>query len=123
MSAYTLLNNYNTVAALPPATIVRPVPVSERSSLAIATGNLMDPTLAISPPNQQAFQLVVTGTGAVSASAQIYGATDNKNWTAIGAPITASGANKGTSGAAGTVGYAFFGALLTSITGTGAVAN
>jgi hypothetical protein len=123
MSNYTLLNHTNTIGVLPPSPIVRPVPVNERQNLQILSGNVLDPTLPITPPDQQAFQLTVSGVGAVSASAQIYGSNDGKNWLTIGGPITGSGTTTGNVGALGSVGYSFYGALLTAISGTNAVAT
>lgn len=123
MSIYTLLSPTNVIGTLPPAPVVRPVPVVERQSLQVINGNTLDPALPVTPPGQQAFQLTVTGTGAVTASAQIYGSNDAVHWLTIGAPITANGNTSVSTGANGTVPFAFFGALLTNITGTNARAT
>lgn len=123
MSNYLLLNQANAIVPLPPKLIVRPISPSQQNNLQVLTSNPLDASLPITPPASQAFQLTVTGTGAVTAQAQIYGSNDGKNWVAIGAPITASGTNVGNVGASGTVPFAFFGALLTSITGTNATAT
>lgn len=123
MSVYTLLNRAKATATLPPSPVVRPIPVAEMNLSQVVNGNILDPQTRITPPSQQCFQLVVTGTGAVSASAQLYGSNDGTNWATIGAPITATGTGTGTVAANGTVNFAFFGALLTAISGTGAVAT
>jgi hypothetical protein len=123
MSLYTLINASNTIGALPPTPIIRPVRPDQQQSLALLSGNLLDPTLPITPPSSQSFQLTVAGTGAVSASAQMYGSNDGKNWATIGSPITANGTTTATVVGLGSVPFAFFGALLTAITGTNALAT
>lgn len=123
MSLYTLLSASNKIGTLPPSPIIRPVPVSQQNTLPVLSGNVLDPNLAISPPENQSFQLTVKGTGAVSATAQVYGSNDKVNWVPYGAAITSSGTGTGTNAQGGTTPYAFFGALLTAITGTGATAT
>lgn len=123
MSLYTLLNQSNTIGTLPPALIARPVPVDQQQSLALLTSNPLDPSLQITPPSQQAFQLTVKGSGTVSATAQIYGSNDGKNWLTIGSPVTANGTNLASTGALGTVPFAYYGALLTAISGANATAT
>lgn len=123
MTLYVLLERASAIATLPPDPVIRPVPVSQQGTLPIVTGNLMDPHLAITPAFQQAFQITVKGQGAVSASVQMYGSNDNKNWAKIGAPVNVAGTNVATAGTNGSVGYSFFGALLTAISGTNALAT
>lgn len=78
-------------------------------------------------PLQQAFQLVVTGTGAVSATVQVYVTNDSNgdpslnNWTAYGDPVTASGTTTGTAVWSGAQPWRRYTAALTAISGTNAV--
>jgi hypothetical protein len=123
LSNYVLLSPTNVVGTLPPAPIARPISPSQLHSLQVINGNPMDPNLPVTPPGQQSFQLVVKGTGAVSAQAQIYGSNTGLDWATVGAPITANGTTKATVVANGTVPFAFFGALLTAISGTNAIAS
>ena len=123
MSVYTLINNATGTSALPPSPVVRPISVAERQLPSVVNGNVLDPNTAITPPAQQAFVLTASGTASVSATAQIYGSNDNVNWVAIGAAITAAGTTSASVGASGTVPFAFYGATISSISGTGCVAK
>lgn len=123
MSNYTLLSAVTQILPLPPSPIIRPVSITDAQSIAVQSGNLQDPNLKITPAATQCFQLVVVGSGAVSAAAQIYGSNDRLNWAKVGNPIIASGTNSGTAGGGGSIGYSFFGALLTAISGTNASAT
>lgn len=123
MSIYTLLSPTNVIGTLPPAPVIRPIPVGERQSLQVINGNPLDANLPVTPPAQQAFQLTVTGTGAISGTVQIYGSNDAVHWLTIGSTITANGNTSVSTGANGTVPFAFFGCLLTAISGTNARAT
>lgn len=84
-----------------------------------------NPAGSTTPAGSQGFQLVVTGTGSVSASAQVVVSNDGVNWTNLAPLITASAAN-GTSSAIGgnsNVPYQYFGAYITAISGTNAKAS
>jgi hypothetical protein len=78
----------------------------------------------------QAIQVTVSSAsaGAISATVQPVGSNDGMNWVPTGSAITASGTASGsgistfTAGAALTTPYAFFGAYVTAISGTGAKA-
>jgi hypothetical protein len=120
MSLYYLLVSQSGINPLPPSPIIRPIPANEINLMAVQGGNTMDPNLKVAPSPNQAFQIVVNGVGAVSASVQIYGSNDKVNWTPIGSPVKASGINSGNNGANGSIGYSFFGALLVAISGTNA---
>lgn len=85
----------------------------------------VNPAGSTTPAANQGFQLVVTGTGSVSASAQIVVSNDGVNWTNLTPAITASAA-VGTSSAIGgnsQVPYQYFGAYITAISGTNATAT
>jgi hypothetical protein len=76
------------------------------------------------PPTNQQFQLIVIGSGAVSAAAQIFGTNDGVNWTSTGSSISAASAQTvSTATASGTAGWAGFTAQLTTISGTNASAT
>lgn len=84
-----------------------------------------NPAGSTSPSGSQGFQLVVTGTGNVSASAQIVVSNDGINWTSLGGALAAtSTANVSTaiSGNSNTP-YQYFGGYITAISGTGAKAT
>jgi len=83
-----------------------------------------DGQLASSPPIEQAFIVTVTGSGNVSASAQIVGSNDTVNWALYGPAIAvASGASPQSQSAVGNIPYQFYSAFLTAISGTGAKAT
>lgn len=126
MSIYTLVDRATATGSLPPGKIVRPVPADEAQGLQLqlAGGNLLDPTLQITPPSAQAFQLTVTGTGTVSATAQMVASNDGVHWLTIGAPIAAAAASGNSSaGGLNNSAFSFFGAYITAISGTGAKAT
>lgn len=84
-----------------------------------------NPAGSTTPAASQGFQLVVTGSGPVSASAQVVVSNDGVNWTNLSPLITAPAAG-GTSSAIGgnsNVPYQFFGAYITAISGTNAKAT
>lgn len=77
-----------------------------------------------SPPSVQAFVLLVTGSGSVSATAQIVGSNDGVNFVNYGAAIVASAATTvSAQGQGGIVPYQFYAAYITAISGGGAVAS
>lgn len=122
MAVYTLLANVNAIGSLPPPLIVRPINNAEKQSLFVqGAGNLLDPNLPITPPTQEAFQVEVSGVGTVGGSVQIYGSNDGQSWLSIGALITAApAAGKSSSGGFLNSSFAFYGAVCTAISGTGA---
>lgn len=77
-----------------------------------------------SPPQQQSFQLVVTGTDSVSATVQVYVTNDSNgdpsldNWIAYGDPVTAAGTNIGMASWSGSQPFRRFTAALTALSGT-----
>ena len=77
-----------------------------------------------SPPVAQAFVLVVTGSGSVSATAQIVGSNDGVNFVNYGAAIVAASATTvSAQGQQGATPYQYYGAYITAISGGGAVAS
>lgn len=68
-----------------------------------------------------AFQAIVTGTGAITATVNIYGSIDGVNFcsTAIGT-ITLSGSDALNDGFSGVAAWKYVKAVLTNLTGTGA---
>lgn len=69
-------------------------------------------------------QLTVTGSGAVSASAQIVGSNDGQIFVLVGSAIAASSAlSQSTAGQTSTDAYAYWGAYITAISGTNARAT
>lgn len=81
------------------------------------------------PAQTQAFELTVSGVGAVSASAQIIvsndtGADPNTyNWVAYGDPITAAGTDRAMTVSGGTQPWRNYAAYITAISGTNAEAT
>lgn len=73
------------------------------------------------PAPQQTFVLTVTGTGALSATAQVMVSNDGDNWLNYGAPITAT--NGVPAAQTGNQVWEYFGAVLTAISGTNAGAK
>ena len=68
------------------------------------------------------FQASVVGTGAVSATATIQGSNDNINWTATAlGVITLSGTTSASDGFTTTAPWKWVRAVITNVTGTGAV--
>lgn len=88
--------------------------------------NSINPTADTAPINTQtqAFQLTVTGSGNVSASAQIIVSNDGVNWASYGSAIAAtSGASPNLAIGSGAQPWQFFSAYITAISGTGAKAT
>lgn len=88
------------------------------------------PTNPNMPPQQQTFQIDVSGVGAISASAQIVVSNDVGDdpslyrWSKYGDPIATNAGNDNVTGMASMNGsWRSFGAYLTAISGTGAKAN
>ena len=68
------------------------------------------------------FQASVVGTGAVTATATIQGSNDNINWTATPlGTITLSGTTSASDGFTTTAPWKWVRAVITNVTGTGAV--
>lgn len=77
-----------------------------------------------SPPTDHAFILTVTGSGAVSASAQIVGSNDGINFVNYGSVISAASAATVSSQAQqGTTPFQVLCAIITAISGTNASAS
>ena len=110
MSTYPLLTNQTVTQSAPPPVVP------------IAPPGPTNPTM---PPQKQTFHLVITGSaGNVSGTAQIVASNDGQNWVSYGDPITAASAYLTAQAAASMDGsWKWFGAYLTAISGTGAVAN
>lgn len=111
MASYDLLLNQTVTATAPP-------PQKE----AVQPWGPQNPT---SPPTEQAFHLVVTGTaGNVSGTAQIIASNDGVNWISYGDPISAPSTYlTAQASMGGTQSWKYFGAYLTAISGTGAKAT
>lgn len=107
MAAYILLN-----AAAPFFTPNTIVPV-------LTDGPI--PQVMVAP--EQTFQLTVSGTGPVSATAQVVVSNDRINWFPYGDPVTASGTTKATTGWGGAQNWEAYSAYLTALSGTGAQAR
>lgn len=81
------------------------------------------------PPQTQAFQLTVSGVGAVSATAQIIVSNDSGgdpsqyDWVNYGDPVSASGTTVGIYPSGGNQPWRHYGAYLTAISGTNAAAT
>lgn len=112
MATYKLITNQTATQAAP--VLGRPPNPS-----AIAHG----PVNANMPAQEQAFQLVVTGIGALSATAQVVVSNDSVTWTAYIDPITASGNDGASRLVTGSGSWKHFGAHLTAISGTNAAAT
>ncbi len=73
---------------------------------------------------QQSFHIVVTGSGAVSATVQPLASNDGVNWLTYGATISvASGTAPQQAAGNGGATWAYFSAYVTAISGTGAQAT
>jgi hypothetical protein len=87
------------------------------------------PTNPTSPPQEQSFQLVTSGVGTVSATAQIIVSNDTGpdpsqyNWITYGDVITAGGTNGGQASTGMTQSWRHYAAYLTAISGTNASAT
>jgi hypothetical protein len=101
-SPTTILNAATTTSATPPVTACLEQSTSNR------------------PYPFQAFQLVETGTGAVTATVQIQSSNDGVSWVNYGAAVTLSGTTTAVNSAYGNAPFNCFGAIVTAITGTGA---
>lgn len=127
MTVYALLNNQKTVSgALGTAQV-------DANGVALPAGsNLPQGSVVASPlggagmpvggPINQAFHVVVTGTGSVSATVQTIASNDGVNWFNYGTAITvASGASpqQGNSVSPQSP-FAYYSAIVTAITGTNA---
>ena len=105
-----------------PPTVQQPVSITNQSVAIQTLGGAPGNTNAYTPPIAQSFQLTVKGTGAVAATAQVVGSNDGVNWTNYGPALTASGTGSSTVTGYGQAPYAYFGALITAISGTSAQA-
>lgn len=84
------------------------------------------------PPQSVSFQLDISGQGAISASAKLFGSNDVDefnaglpiNWNDLGITLTANG-NGTASNGAGSTGkpYALYGAYISAISGTNTLAT
>lgn len=81
------------------------------------------PTNPKMPPLAQAFQLVVSGIGTVSATVQVLASNDGTNWVDYGDAVTATGTITGQAAWAGNQPFRHYAAILTAISGTGAAAT
>ncbi len=87
----------------------------------LSIGGALNPVI---PPTNQVFQLIVTGSGNVSATAQPIVSNDGMNWANYGSTISAaSAATVSQANGTGAVPWAFYSAIITAISGTGAVAK
>lgn len=107
MSLYTLLKNRTTTNTVPDANLV----------VQPTQGQLGQPS------SYQAFTATVTGTGAVTATVQPVVSNDGVNWSNFGSAISLSGTNSATGNASLQGSFAYWGAIVTAITGTGASVN
>ena len=110
MSNYNLLTNQKVTQSAPPPV----VPVDPWGTV-----------LGVTNPLSQTFQLVITGSaGNVSGTVQIVVSNDGVNWQNYGDPmVAASGYLTAQAQFTGTQPWTWFGAILTAISGTNAVAN
>ena len=81
------------------------------------------PSGSETPATYQSFQVTVTGSGSVSASAQVVASNDGVNWITIGSVISPSGNNSGTAGGNASSPYKWWSAYVTAISGTNASVN
>lgn len=95
------------------------------AALAAGQSQVVNPSAGQAPtnPQTQAFHAVVAGSsGNVSATIQPYVSNDGVNWTAYGSPITIASAATPQQGiSSGAQPWQFYTAVVTAITGTGAV--
>jgi len=80
------------------------------------------------PTQSQWFQLTASATsGNVSATATVYGSNDGQNWTNLGATLstalTVTGVASGSAAAQTAIPCKHYAAVLSTLTGTGAVAT
>ena len=100
MSLYTLLNNATAVTGATP-----PIPI-QATNLDLAKPNAV-------------LQAILTGTGSVTATVNLVGSNDGLNWSNTGV-ITLTGTTKAIGFVAQQNPWAYYGATLTALTGTGA---
>lgn len=116
MAIYKLIDKATTTSSIP------------------TTTSLQAPQYAIGPfyqgagginvtPVQQTFQLNVSGTGSVAATAQPVVSNDGVNWANYGSAISANGTTSATAIANGTQQWPYYSAYMTTLTGTGAKAT
>lgn len=112
MTTWVLAQGVTAVQAAPAAGVIPAGSQSvQPSSWASGTG-----------PGSQTYQLIVLGTGAVSATAQIMVSNDGINWSP-GPSIPASGSGTAIGVGSGTQPWAYVTAYVTKISGTGATAQ
>lgn len=79
------------------------------------------PPIVIAP--QQSFQLTVTGTGAISAKAQVFVSNDRVHWLPYGDPVTVSGSTSATAGWGGQQNWEYYTSQLQALSGLNAQAS
>lgn len=117
MGVYTLFQD---ITSVQPAPTPQAPPISPVQPQPASTGGPQ--------PTCQAFQLLLTGIGSCSASAQIVVSNDGENWAKYGDPVTVTGAGDGA--VPPQLAFVFsnspwnwFGAYVTAISGTKASAS
>jgi len=95
--------------------------MSETKLLANSATSLTGVKVERDNRNVAVVELIVTGTGSVSATAQLFGSVDGSVEQELGS-ITASGTGTATANDTIEVPWRFLRAVLSSVTGTGAVA-
>lgn len=85
----------------------------------VADGPITQPSIG---PNQT-FQFSVSGSGTVSATAQVWVSSDGKTWVPYGSSISVSGTTSAAAGFAGNQQWSYYSATLTAISGTRAAAK
>ena len=95
------------------------------SAVGTSTNPTVTPTVsgwALGASLGQLFQVIVkgTGTGNYTATVQLVGSNDNTTWLPYGNTISVSGTSPASTSFQGTTPFAFFGAYVTAISGTGA---
>lgn len=119
MTVYFLAQNVTAVQTL--ANVQKADGTGGPNQAIVPTGTNDNPN---APPFNESFQLVVTGSGNVSASAQIVASNDGQNWFTVGSVIAAASAGAPVT-AAGIASQSakFWGAFITAIAGTNASAT
>lgn len=118
------MNDSNSLRASGNVTLMLGVPtVASNGQTTSYTGVLTNQTSVAFPKSDlySTFQAVVSGTGAITATVNIYGSNDGVNFcaTAIGT-ITLSGTTSVTDGFTSAAPWKYVEAVLTNLTGTGA---
>lgn len=123
MSIYQLVTNASAVQT------ITNVPAIDGSN-GVATpaiNQVVQPltTSANNPTQSQGFEIVVKGSGNVSATATIVGSNDGINWSSTGVTVAATSATNISTGLSSSQNtpYAYFGAYISAISGTGAKAS